>query len=74
MFGRDFHQAPGSSYATAALPAPPPSLDLATKMKLPWGMMDNAQIGYCTCAAAGHLMMEWTANAQSKIFRPTSRS
>jgi hypothetical protein len=74
MFGRDFHQAPESSYATAALPSPPPSLALATKMKLPWGMMDNAQIGDCTCAAAGHLMMEWTANAQSKIFRPTSRS
>ena len=33
--------------------------------------MDNAQVGDCTCAAAGHLMMEWTANAQSKIFTPS---
>jgi hypothetical protein len=60
-----------AAYVTAALPAPPPSLDLTTKMKVPWGMMDNAQIGDCTCAAAGHLLMEWTANAQSKIFMPS---
>jgi hypothetical protein len=60
-----------ATYATAALPAPPPSLDLTTKVKVPWGMMDNAQIGDCTCAAAGHLMMECTANAQSKIFTPS---
>src|SRR5208282_4009061 len=60
-----------ATYATAALPAPPPSLDLTTKMNVPWGMMDNAQVGDCTCAAAGHLIMEWTANAQSKIFVPS---
>ena len=34
-------------------------------------MMDNAQLGDCTCAAAGHLIMEWTANAQSKTFTPS---
>jgi hypothetical protein len=60
-----------ATYATAALPAPPPSLDLTIKMKVPWGMMDNAQVGDCTCAAAGHLMMEWTSNAQSKTFTPS---
>jgi hypothetical protein len=60
-----------ATYATPALPAPPPSLNLTTKMKAPWGMMDNAQVGDCTCAAAGHLMMEWTSNAQSKIFTPS---
>ncbi len=60
-----------ASYVTAALPAPPPSLSLTAKVKVPWGMMDNAQIGDCTCAAAGHLMMEWTANAQSKTFAPS---
>jgi hypothetical protein len=53
-----------ATYATAALPAPPPTLDLTPKVKVPWGMMDNAQLGDCTCAAAGHLMMEWTANAR----------
>ena len=59
-----------ASYATAALPAPPLALDLTTSMKAPWGMMDNDQIGDCTCAAAGHLMMEWTTNARKKTFVP----
>jgi hypothetical protein len=60
-----------ASYVTPALPAPPASLNLTTKVKVPWGIMDNAQIGDCTCAAAGHLLMEWTANAEPKIFTPS---
>src|SRR5580658_8637679 len=32
-----------ATYATAALPAPPPTLNLTTKVKVPWGMMDNAR-------------------------------
>lgn len=28
-----------------------------------WGMMKNDTVGDCTCAAAGHLIMEWTLNA-----------
>jgi hypothetical protein len=36
-------------------------------------MMDNDQIGDCTCAAAGHLLMEWTANAGKKMFTPTDK-
>ncbi len=59
-----------ASYATAALPAPPATMNLAKKVKGPWGMMDNDQLGDCTCAAAGHLMMDWTANAQSQMFTP----
>jgi hypothetical protein len=32
--------------------------------KIPnWGMMLNDQLGDCTCAAAGHMIMNWTANA-----------
>jgi hypothetical protein len=62
-----------ASYATAELPAPPLQLDLTHKVNVPWGMMDNDQIGDCTCAAAGHLMMEWTANAKGKIFDPTDK-
>jgi len=50
-----------ASYVTPALPTPPAAFDLASKVKS-WGMMDNDQIGDCTCAAAGHLLMEWTAN------------
>ena len=45
-----------ASYISAGLPTPPPSFDLSGKVKA-WGMMDNDQIGDCTCAAAGHLIM-----------------
>jgi hypothetical protein len=62
-----------ATYATAALPAPPASLDLTTKLKAAWGMMENEQVGDCTCAAAGHLMMEWTANSKSKIFTASDK-
>jgi len=55
-----------ASYATAALPTPPASADLTAKVSA-WGMMDNDQIGDCTCAAAGHLIMEWTANAKKMV-------
>jgi len=50
-------------------------MNAAVEVKGTWGMMDNDQIGDCTCAAAGHLIMEWTAAAQSKMARQrTSRS
>ncbi len=62
-----------ASYTTAALPAPPPTMNLASKVGNAWGMMDNDQIGDCTCAAAGHLIMEWTANAQSKMAVPSDQ-
>ncbi len=61
-----------ASYVTPALPTPPASFDLTTKVSA-WGMMDNDQIGDCTCAAAGHLLMEWTANAGKKMFTPTDK-
>ncbi len=61
-----------ASYATAALPTPPASLDLTTKVSS-WGMMENDQIGNCTCAAAGHLLMEWTVNAGRKMVTPTDK-
>jgi hypothetical protein len=62
-----------ASYITPALPTPPASCDLTAKVGSSWGMMDNDQIGDCTCAAAGHLIMEWTANAKPKMFTPTDK-
>jgi hypothetical protein len=62
-----------ASYVTPALPAPPASFDLTPKVGASWGMMDNDQIGDCTCAAAGHLIMEWTANAGKKMVTPTDK-
>ena len=62
-----------ASYLTPALPTPPASFDLTTKVGSSWGMMDNDQLGDCTCAAAGHLIMEWTANAQAEMVTPTDQ-
>jgi hypothetical protein len=61
-----------ASYVPPALPTPPANFDLTTKVSA-WGMMDNDQIGDCTCAAAGHLLMEWTANAGKKMFTPSDK-
>jgi hypothetical protein len=61
-----------ASYVTPSLPTPPPSFDLTSKVSK-WGMMDNDQIGDCTCAAAGHLIMEWTANAAKKMATPSDK-
>ena len=61
-----------ASYVTAALPTPPAACDVSDKITN-WGMMDNDQVGDCTCAAAGHLLMEWTANAGKKMFTPTDK-
>ena len=51
------------------LPAPPVSIDWTTKMSN-LGFMVNDQLGDCTCAAAGHLVQEWTANVGSQIILP----
>ncbi len=61
-----------ASYVTPALPTPPASCDLTGKVPS-WGMMANDQIGDCTCAAAGHLLMEWTSQAKKKMFTPTDK-
>jgi hypothetical protein len=61
-----------AAYLAPSLPNPPAAFDLTTKIKS-WGMMENDQIGDCTCAAAGHLIMEWTANAGKKLFTPSDK-
>jgi hypothetical protein len=37
-----------------------------------WGIMNNDKINNCTCAAAGHLIMEWTA-ANGDMVTPTDQ-
>lgn len=49
------------------LPTPPDVYDLTAKAPLPWGMMLNDVLGDCTCAAAAHLIMAWTANAAAEV-------
>lgn len=48
------------------LPAIPPAQDWTKKASTKWGMMLNDQLGDCTCAAIGHIIQAWTANAGPK--------
>ena len=61
-----------ATYLTPALPAAPATFDVSSKVHN-WGMMGNDQIGDCTCAAAGHLIMEWTMNAKGKMVTPSDK-
>jgi hypothetical protein len=49
-----------------ALPPPPTHVDWSAKVST-WPMMANDRLGDCTCAAAGHLIEEWTANTGTEI-------
>jgi len=61
------------AYLKQGLAPPPPSKSWTAKIpKTGWGMMDNDTQGDCTCAAAGHMIMEWTANTGKKFVVPDS--
>jgi hypothetical protein len=48
---------------TTKLAPAPPSCDWGAKLPADgWGMMLNDKIGDCTCAAAAHLIQDWTSN------------
>lgn len=49
------------AYLTRELAPPPAAVDYSKPVKN-WPMMANGQYGDCTCAAAGHMIEEWTAN------------
>lgn len=51
-----------AKYLTATLPAPAPSLSYLKDIAA-WGMLGNDTLGDCTCAAVGHAVQVWTANA-----------
>jgi len=58
-----------SDYTTPALPAPPDSV--AYYQKVPaWPMYYNDQYGDCTCAAAGHMIQNWSASAATEVTPP----
>ena len=59
------------AYLTESLPAPPVSIDY-TKAVSQWPMMGNDNYGDCTCAAAGHMIMDWTANTGNELVVPDS--
>lgn len=60
-----------AKYLTKGLRPPPPSVDYAVKVK-EWPMFGNDKYGDCTCAAAGHMIEEWTANTGKEETLPES--
>ena len=48
-----------------ALPEPPPTLDLTAGVR-DWPIYANDRLGDCTCAAAGHMIEAWTADADGR--------
>jgi len=63
-----------ANYIKSGLPpAPVQSTYAANIGSKKWGMMDNDKIGDCTCAAAGHLIMEWTDD-NGKTVTPSDKA
>jgi hypothetical protein len=59
------------AYLKQGLAAPPPAKSWAGNIPANgWGMMDNDNYGDCTCAAAGHMIMEWSANTGNEVVIP----
>jgi hypothetical protein len=55
-----------AAYLTAELPTPPDSVDNYTRVPK-WPMYNNDKWGDCTCAAAGHMVQAWTAEAGHEV-------
>lgn len=53
-------------YITKALASPPQSVNYYGPVST-WPMMGNDNYGDCTCAAAGHMIEEWTANTGTEL-------
>jgi hypothetical protein len=58
-----------ASYVKPALPSPPISVEYGDQVAT-WPMYYNDQYGDCTCAAAGHMIQNWTANATAEVTVP----
>jgi hypothetical protein len=58
-----------AKYLDSSLPRPPRAVDNSHGITS-WGMMANDTLGDCTCAAVGHLVQDWTANASSEVTIP----
>ncbi|MGO9196732.1 MAG: hypothetical protein ACLQK4_06360, partial [Acidimicrobiales bacterium] len=56
-------------YVTPGLPAPPAAAHYGVKVPT-WPMYFNDQYGDCTCAAAGHMIQNWTAHATGEVTPP----
>jgi len=53
-------------------PPPPPQFSCQSKVA-DWGMMLNDELGDCTCAAAGHMVQQWTTYASTEKIIPDNQ-
>ena len=53
-------------YVKPEVEPPPASVDYGARVDS-WPMYDNDRYGDCTCAAAGHMIQSWTANAGKEV-------
>ena len=58
-----------ANYVKPALPSPPILVDYGDQVTT-WPMYYNDQYGDCTCAAAAHMVQNWTANATTEVTVP----
>jgi len=58
-----------AAYLDPNLPPPPAAVDYGSKVPS-WPMYDNDKYGDCTCAAAAHMIQNWTANAGREVTPP----
>ena len=54
-----------AKYLTEGLAPPPTAVNYAKAVKS-WPVYGNDKYGDCTCAAAGHMIQDWTANTGKK--------
>jgi hypothetical protein len=57
----------GNYLSVGKLPVPPVFNSWEKNIKVPYGMMKNDLLGDCTCAAVGHMIMNWTANTSTAV-------
>jgi hypothetical protein len=58
-----------AAYVKPELPSPPVSVEYGAQVAS-WPMYYNDQYGDCTCAAAAHMIQNWTANATAELTVP----
>ncbi|MDD5301491.1 MAG: hypothetical protein PHS14_00165 [Elusimicrobia bacterium] len=57
-----------AAYLPAELPEIPAAADYSRAVPSgAWGMLANDRLGDCTCAAAGHLIQQWTGSVGSAV-------
>src|SRR5260221_6384035 len=57
----------GNYLSSGKLPVPPVFNAWENSLQAPWQVLKNDVLGDCTCAAVGHMIMNWTSNTGSLV-------